>query len=143
MLTILAMFIIIISLLIVMNKVKKYNKSNYNSNISKITHVKTPLGNFDISNKESETSSNTSDSKEKFIDKLPDDIKEKVLKGDVKITDNVNRKVIKYQNGEKVSEEETNSSNIIDKKAIQKCPNCGASIDMNLDECVYCRTKIN
>ena len=66
-----------------------------------------------------------------------------MLKGDVKITDKINKKVTKYQGGEKISEEETTSCDVIDKKAIQKCPNCGASLDNSLDECIYCKTKIN
>lgn len=29
------------------------------------------------------------------------------------------------------------------KKAVVKCPNCSASVDMELEKCTYCGTKIN
>ena len=44
---------------------------------------------------------------------------------------------------QKISEEETTSTNTIEKKAIKECPNCGANIDLDFDECEYCNTKIN
>ena len=135
-------FIIVFCLLIVMRRIRKYNKNNSDS-INKFTHIKAPLDSYEISNSNNSFENNSYDSSEKVIDKLPDEIKECVLKGNVKITDNLNKKITKYHNGEKVSEEEINSNNIIEKKSIQKCPNCGASIDLSSNECIYCRTKIN
>ncbi len=87
--------------------------------------------------------SNENNPNEKFAENIPEELKNKVLKGNVKIIGNVNKKVKRYKNGEIIEEEETNSNNIIDKKAVQKCPNCGADLDLDLDECIYCRTKIN
>lgn len=87
--------------------------------------------------------SNENNPNENFAENIPEELKNKVLKGNVKIIGNVNKKVKRYKNGEIIEEEETNSNNIIDKKAVQKCPNCGADLDLDLDECIYCRTKIN
>ena len=138
-----AVFFVIICLIIIINRNNKQIDNNLNTNEKKSIHVKTPLGNVDFTRQNEEQMNKENISKEKFLDNLPDDMKEKILKGYVKITDKVNKKVIKYQNGEKISEEESVSSNVIDKKAIKRCPNCGASLDGNLDECMYCKTKIN
>ena len=113
----------------------KYKKKIDNDSKVK-ANLKLPFGNVTISNKEDDVSS----------DKLPDfthDEREKMIKGDVKIITNVNKKVTKYVNGEKVSVEETNSIDNVSKKSINKCPNCGASIDLSQEECSYCGTKIN
>lgn len=80
---------------------------------------------------------------EEVLDKLPNEIKEKISHGDVKITDTSTKKTTTYKNGEKISEEETNSSKTIEKKAIKICSNCGSSIDSDVDKCIYCGTKIN
>lgn len=56
---------------------------------------------------------------------------------------NNNKKITRYENGEKVLDEEITTTNSMDKKAVVKCPNCSASVDMELEKCTYCGTKIN
>ena len=58
-----------------------------------------------------------------------------------KITTHKITKKIIYKNGEKVSEEITNTSNEIHKEAFTNCPNCGAKIETpNITNCPYCNT---
>ena len=64
-------------------------------------------------------------------------------KGDINVVRSVKKVVTTYSNGEKVSEEQTLTTDKFDKKAITECPNCGASLDLQQDLCSYCRTKIN
>lgn len=57
-------------------------------------------------------------------------------------THKITRKII-YKNGEKVSEEITNTSNEIHKEALTNCPNCGAKIETpNIINCPYCNTTL-
>jgi len=128
--------IILIVVIICVIRIRNYSSKKINNDSKVKANFKLPFGNVTISNKEDDVSS----------DKLPDfthDEREKMIKGDVKIITNVNKKVTKYVNGEKVSVEETNSIDNVSKKSINKCPNCGASIDLSQEECSYCGTKIN
>ena len=122
--------IVIIGIIIIKSK-KVITKNNISNNISS-NYSK---ASFKVTNHNGETITNINGSKEDIIGKLSDDMKEKLSHGDVKTTT--------YRNGEKVTEEEIKSTNQIDKKAIRKCPNCGVSIDSNLDKCTYCGTIIN
>lgn len=126
--------IIPIIILFIMLCASKIIKNNSTGITKLLQQDKTKL-NFKISK--------DNNSNEKFFENIPEDVKSKVLKGNVKIVGNVNKKVRRFKNGEVIEEEETNSNNVIDKKAVQKCPNCGANLDLDLDECIYCRTKIN
>ena len=126
--------IIPIIILFIMLFASKIIKNNSTGITKLLQQDKTKL-NFKISK--------DNNSNEKFFENIPEDVKSKVLKGNVKIVGNVNKKVRRFKNGEVIEEEETNSNNVIDKKAVQKCPNCGANLDLDLDECIYCRTKIN
>lgn len=57
-------------------------------------------------------------------------------------TSKITRRII-YKNGEKVSEEITNTSNEIHKEALTNCPNCGAKIETpNITNCPYCNTTL-
>jgi len=128
--------IILIVVIICVIRIRNYSSKKIDNDSKVKANLKLPFGNVTISNKEDDVSS----------DKLPDfthDEREKMIKGDVKIITNVNKKVTKYVNGEKVSVEETNSIDNVSKKSINKCPNCGASIDLSQEECSYCGTKIN
>jgi len=128
--------IFLIVVIICVIRIRNYSSKKINNDSKVKANFKLPFGNVTISNKEDDVSS----------DKLPDfthDEREKMIKGDVKIITNVNKKVTKYVNGEKVSVEETNSIDNVSKKSINKCPNCGASIDLSQEECSYCGTKIN
>lgn len=121
------------------------NKSKLDHNHSTVkVNLKMPFGNISVSNKDQniDGSEDQNGNLEQLLDMTNED-REKMMKGDVKITTNVNKKVTKYVNGEKVSVEETTSTDNIDKKAINKCLNCGASIDLSQKECSYCGTKIN
>lgn len=127
-------FLIIVIICVI--RIRNYSSKKIDNDSKVKANLKLPFGNVTISNKEDDVSS----------DKLPDfthDEREKMIKGDVKIITNVNKKVTKYVNGEKVSVEETNSIDNVSKKSINKCPNCGASIDLSQEECSYCGTKIN
>ena len=128
--------IFLIVVIICVIRIRNYSSKKIDNDNKVKANLKLPFGNVTISNKEDDVSS----------DKLPDfthDEREKMIKGDVKIITNVNKKVTKYVNGEKVSVEETNSIDNVSKKSINKCPNCGASIDLSQEECSYCGTKIN
>ena len=128
--------IFLIVVIICVIRIRDYSSKKIDNDSKVKANLKLPFGNVTISNKEDDVSS----------DKLPDfthDEREKMIKGDVKIITNVNKKVTKYVNGEKVSVEETNSIDNVSKKSINKCPNCGASIDLSQEECSYCGTKIN
>ena len=128
--------IFLIVVIICVIRIRNYSSKKIDNDSKVKANLKLPFGNVTISNKEDGVSS----------DKLPDfthDEREKMIKGDVKIITNVNKKVTKYVNGEKVSVEETNSIDNVSKKSINKCPNCGASIDLSQEECSYCGTKIN
>jgi len=128
--------IFLIVVIICVIRIRNYSSKKIDNDSKVKANLKLPFGNVTISNKEDDVSS----------DKLPDfthDEREKMIKGDVKIITNVNKKVTKYVNGEKVSVEETNSIDNVSKKSINKCPNCGASIDLSQEECSYCGTKIN
>lgn len=117
---------------------KVINKENYpqmNTNNSSAQ--------FTVTDKNGNVITDMTGTKEEILNKLPEELREKVSKGDLKISGNVNKKTTTYKNGEIISQEETVSSNVIEKKAIKKCPNCGASIDLDLDKCIYCNTKIN
>lgn len=140
--------IVVIICLIRINKNRNKNmlnksKLDYNHSTVKV-NLRMPFGDVSISNKDQniDSSEGKNGDLEQLLDMTNED-REKMIKGDVKITTNVNRKVTKYVNGEKVSEEETISTDNIDKKAINKCLNCGASIDLGQEECSYCGTKIN
>ena len=130
--------IVTIGIIIIKSK-KVITKNNISNNISS-NYSK---ASFKVTNHNEETITNINGSKEDIIGKLSDDMKEKLSHGDVKITDSSIKKTTTYRNGEKVTEEEIKSTNQIDKKAIRKCPNCGVSIDSNLDKCTYCGTIIN
>ena len=128
--------IFLIVVIICVIRIRNYSSKKIDNDSKVKANLKLPFGNVTISNKEDDVSS----------DKLPDfthDEREKMINGDVKIITNVNKKVTKYVNGEKVSVEETNSIDNVSKKSINKCPNCGASIDLSQEECSYCGTKIN
>lgn len=128
--------IFLIVVIICVIRIRNYSSKKIDNDSKVKANLKLPFGNVTISNKEDDVSS----------DKLPDfthDEREKMIKGDVKIITNVNKKVTKYVNGEKVSVEETNSIDNVSKKSINKCSNCGASIDLSQEECSYCGTKIN
>ena len=60
-----------------------------------------------------------------------------------KITTQQTVKKVIYQNGEKVSEETSNTENEIHSEAFTNCPNCGAKIeDSNITNCPYCNTSL-
>ena len=55
----------------------------------------------------------------------------------------IKKKKIIYRNGEKVSEETSNTENQIHSEAFTNCPNCGAKIeDANITNCPYCNTTL-
>lgn len=111
------------------------------SNIKKTISFNIPLGQVKVSNTSENINNNENyniySNVEKFNDKYGN------IKGNTKITNKINKKVIKYQNGVKISEENTETVNNFEKEAMQKCENCGASIDIDNDICTYCRTPIN
>ena len=82
-------------------------------------------------------------SKEEFLNTLSEEEKERFLRGDVKVTSKQIKKTTHYHNGEKTTEELENNETAYDKKAINSCPNCGASISLDYKECPYCKTIIN
>ena len=60
-----------------------------------------------------------------------------------KITTQITTKKIIYRNGEKLSEETSNTENQIHSEAFTNCPNCGAKIeDANTTNCPYCNTTL-
>ena len=60
-----------------------------------------------------------------------------------KITTQITTKKIIYRNGEKLSEETSNTENQIHREAFTNCPNCGAKIeDANITNCPYCNTTL-
>ena len=60
-----------------------------------------------------------------------------------KITTQITTKKVIYRNGEKVSEETSNTENQIHSEAFTNCPNCGAKIeDANITNCPYCNTTL-
>ena len=57
-------------------------------------------------------------------------------------TQKVTKKVI-YQNGEKISEETSNTEHEIHSEAFTNCPNCGAKIENpTITNCPYCNTTL-
>lgn len=76
-------------------------------------------------------------------DEMPEDMKKRILGNGDTIVHHSKGKIIRYKNGEKISEEEISSDDVIDKKIVQKCPHCGANITPELEECEYCKIKIN
>lgn len=60
-----------------------------------------------------------------------------------KITTQITTKKVIYRNGEKLSEETSNTENQIHSEAFTNCPNCGAKIeDANITNCPYCNTTL-
>ena len=57
-------------------------------------------------------------------------------------TKKITKKVI-YQNGEKISEETSNTEHKIHSEAFTNCPNCGAKIENpTITNCPYCNTTL-
>ena len=60
-----------------------------------------------------------------------------------KVTTQTTTKKVIYRNGEKISEETSNTENQIHSEAFTNCPNCGAKIeDSNITNCSYCNTSL-
>lgn len=120
------------------------NKNNLNisidnipNNVKKSFSINTPLGNLNVSNSSKNINNMVDNNNDNFNEKYRN------IKGNTKITNKINKKVIKYQNGQKISEESTETINNFEKDSVQKCNNCGAPLDLDSDCCAYCRAPIN
>lgn len=120
------------------------NKNNLNisidnipNNVKKSFSINTPLGNLNVSNSSKNINNMVDNNNDNFNEKYRN------IKGNTKITNKINKKVIKYQNGQKISEESTETINNFEKDAVQKCNNCGAPLNLDNDYCSYCRSPIN
>lgn len=104
---------------------------------------------FLISNKNAKIIISSKNDKELNLDEehkeLLKDLNIENSKGPIKtskITTQITKKVI-YRNGEKVSEETSNTKNQIHSETFTNCPNCGAKIeDINITNCPYCNTTL-
>lgn len=145
MIAIIEIVVIIIVITIILIKQSKRGKTSDSNRMKKVVRFMTPIDDAQLSsNSFNEKILNSNSDKEHGdLSKIIENYQDKMGKGNVKVTRNVNKKIVKYINGEKVSEEETTTSDLINKQAIKECPNCGAGLETNQDRCLYCRTKIN
>ncbi len=81
---------------------------------------------------------------EEDAEKILKNLNMKNLKGPVKTSKMITHKTFSkaiYKNGEKISEETSNTESEIHSEAFTNCPNCGAKIESpNITNCPYCNT---
>ena len=121
MIAIIEIVVVIIVITIILVKQSRKGKTSDSNRMKKVVRFMTPIedAQFSSNSFNEKILNSNSDKEHGDLSKIIENYQDKMGKGNVKVTSNVNKKIVKYINGEKISEEETTTSDSINKQAIK------------------------